>query len=108
MAITLLPASVLVLFGIVLFVIGNLTDYTAVAVIGGILVVGVGAVITTEGGLVHQAGSQETIVNETENRTVVSHEPQYEPVETPVNLDLGFIIMLVGSLLSLQPLGEVD
>lgn len=106
MALTLLPGSILVLLGFVLFAIGNVTDYTGVAVIGGVIIVGVGAMMTTQGGLEYRAGQQETIVNESENKTVVEVEPTYQQVQLPINLPLGFLTMLAGALLAFQPLAE--
>lgn len=106
MTLTLLPASVLVLFGFALFVVGNLAGYTAVATIGGVIVVGVGATVTTQGGLDYRAGETRTITNESANTTVVDVDPEYQPVQTPTHLPLGFLIMLGGALLSIQPLGD--
>lgn len=106
MPLTLLPASILVLFGLALFVAGNLFDYPAIAVIGGVFVVAVGATIVTQGELTYRTGETETITNETANRTVVDHQPVYEPVETPTNFPLGYLMLLVGAVLSLQTLSD--
>jgi hypothetical protein len=106
MPLTLLPASFLVLFGFGLFALGHVTDYTGVAVIGGVIVVGVGAGIVTQGGLDHKVGETRTITNETANQTVVDVEPEYRPVGTPNRLPLGFVTMLAGSLLAFQPLAQ--
>lgn len=106
MPLTLLPASVLVLFGFFLFGAGYVADSPGIAVIGGIIVVGVGAAITVGGGVYEQTGEREVITNETANRTVVETTPQYQAVDLPINLPLGFLTMLGGALLSFQPLAE--
>jgi len=106
MPLTLLPASFLVLFGFGLFALGNVADYTGVAMIGGVIVVGVGAGIVTQGGLEHKVGETRVISNETANQTVVDVEPEYRPVGTPSRLPLGFVTMLAGSLLAFQPLAQ--
>lgn len=106
MALTLLPAAAVVLFGFFMFVAGSIGDYPAIAVIGGVIVVGVGAGITLQGSLDHKVGEREVITNETDNRTVVDHEPIYEPIDLPSGLPLGFLTMLGGALLAFQPLAE--
>jgi len=103
---TLLPASLLVLFGFALFAAGYVADSPGIAVIGGVLVVGVGAAITVGGGIYEQTGEREVITNETANRTVVQTTPQYQAVDLPINLPVGFLTMLGGALLSFHPLTE--
>lgn len=107
MPFTLASASFLVLFGFALFIIGSYGDYTAVAVIGGLIIVGVGATAINQGGLEYQAGEQRTIVNETANKTVVDVDPEYRQVETPINFPLRYLILIAGGLLSVHPLGRV-
>lgn len=106
MAVTLVPASVLVTLGLALFIVGNVFDYPGVAVIGGVVVVGVGAGIVTEGGLSHKVGENRTITNETANETIVDVRAEYEPVQTPLNFPVGTVVMLVGALLVVLPLAE--
>lgn len=100
------PASVLVLFGFALFTAGVYAGSPGISVIGGIIIVGVGAAVTVSGGLYHQAGVREVILNESANKTVVTTTPQYEQVSVPYNLPLGFLTMLGGALLSFHPLAE--
>jgi hypothetical protein len=106
MPLTLLPASVLVLFGFALFAAGYVADSPGIAVVGGVIVVGVGAAITVGGGVYEQTGEREVITNESANRTVVETSAQYKPVDLPINLPLGFLTMIGGALLSFQPLAE--
>jgi len=103
----LLTATLLVLFGFLAFIVGNVRGYTALAVIGGVIVIGVGASVT-DSGLEHQTGERQVITNESANRTEVEIQAQYEPVQLPLNLPVGFLILLTGALLSLQSLTEVD
>jgi len=99
----LVTASILVLFGFVLFVAGNLFDQTALAVVGGVIVVGIGSSVV-DSGLQHKVGEQRVITNETANRTVVNTDAEYREVQMPMNLPFGFLILLVGALLVFQPL----
>ena len=103
----LTPAAFLVLSGFVLFVIGNVRGYTGVAVIGGVLIVGVGASVV-DTGLRYESGEERIITNESANETVVSVDKQYQHTQTPINLPLGLLVMVAGGLLSIQSLNEVS
>jgi hypothetical protein len=103
----LLTATLLVLFGFLAFIVGNVRGYTALAVIGGVLIVGVGASVH-DSGLEHKTGVQKTITNESANTTTVETQAEYQQVQLPLNLPLGFLILLMGALLCLQSLTEVD
>lgn len=80
-----------------LFVIGQLSSYTAVAVIGAVMLLGVGVMITGTG-LEYKSGQT---VEEISN-TTTEHTNQYTTVELPQRLPLGFLIMLAGGVLTLR------
>lgn len=95
-------ATVLALIGFATWLIGLLLDYRGVAVIGAVIVVGVGAAVTEDGGLTQKTGEIETTAPD--NTTEVEY--QYEPVETPGQLNLGVLIMLLGGVLVLHGLND--
>jgi hypothetical protein len=88
--------------GFVAFILGAVFSYQSVAVIGAVMIVGVGAVITTSG-VEHRTG--EVVTNSTANETV--HEFTYERTETPTNLPLGTLFMLLGGVLALRGLYDI-
>jgi len=103
----LVTATLLVLFGFLAFILGNVRGYTAIAVVGGVIVVGVGASVA-QTGLEHKTGERKVIQNETANRTTVEVNAEHQPVDLPLNLPVGFLILLTGALLCLHSLNEVS
>jgi len=95
----LVPALALSVFGLLLWVAGLQLGYKGVAVIGAVIVVGVGVSILTTG-LQQRAGTIEESVNS--STTVIS--VQTEPVTLISSFSVGFIWSLLGSVLVLQGL----
>lgn len=97
-------AAILIGVGALFWVLGTFFDYTGIAVIGAVIVLGVGVAATTDG-LYHQTGVIET-VNSTTNTTIT--EFQYERVEISNRFPLGMLILLLGGVGALHPLAEAD
>lgn len=92
-------AAVLTVFGLLLFAAGEVFGYQAVAVIGAVVILGVGGSIVT-GGLEHRTGQVETQISA--NETVVDY--QTEPVQTQSQFPLGVLVMLAGGVAALRAL----
>lgn len=76
-------ASHLVGFGLLLFALGYLFEYYGLSALGGIVIVGAGAQIATEGLFVDVDGSlQEVVFSQ--------------------HFDLGFLVLIIGALVMLQ------
>jgi hypothetical protein len=71
-----------------------------VAVIGAVLIVGVGAMFTTQGLSYADGKTVETVDTNT-----TRHITDYERVDLPTRLPFGFLVMLVGSVLALRGFG---
>jgi len=84
-----------------MWLIGLLFEYRGIAVIGATIIVGVGAVVA-EDGLQHQTGT----VEHTVDSDTTEIERQYAEVETPLNLNLGTLIILIGGVLALHGLND--
>jgi hypothetical protein len=95
-------AAFIAALGLALFILGAVRDYKGVATIGAIMVVGVGAIVTTSG-LEYQTGV--VVMNETANKTV--RDFQYGQTSTPRNLPLGGLIMAAGGVLVLRALNDI-
>ena len=94
-------ASILTTLGFATWLIGLLLEYRGVAVIGATIIVGIGAVVIDDG-LQERAGEVErTTAN---NTTEIDY--QYREVETPMNLNLGTIITLLGGVLALHGIND--
>jgi len=106
MPVSLASAGFLISLGLALFVIGNVFDYSSLAVIGGGIVVGVGAGAVTEGGIEQKVGENRTITNESSNQTTVDIRAEYERIQTPLNFPLGTLVMFAGAALVLHSLAE--
>jgi len=87
--------------GFISWTLGYIFDLTGVAVIGGVLVFGVGAMVTADG-LAYKTG--ETQVAGNDNVTEVTNE--YETVETPTRMPLGTLVMLLGGALVLHSIDD--
>jgi len=98
----LTTAAFLTAVGFLAFVGGQLGNYPEIAVIGAVLVVGVGAAIA-DSGLERQTGVVET-TNETTNTTV--KEFQYQQVPLPTNLPLGSLMAILGGVGVLRALNN--
>lgn len=95
--------AILNALGLVLFVVGSVWKYTAIAAIGGVFVLGVGVVVTGTGISVVDGKT----VEETGSNTTV-HQQEYRQVETPQHMSAGFLMMLGGSVMFLRSLEEVS
>lgn len=94
----LTTAGFITTFGFIAWIAGMALEYPGVAVIGGVIVVGVGASIM-DSGLQYRDGETQ-VVNETANTTTI--EPTYSSVPLPQHLSLGALVTLLGGLLTLQ------
>jgi hypothetical protein len=92
-------AAVLTIFGLLLFATGEVFSYQAVAVIGAVVILGVGGSIVT-GGLEHRTGEVETQISE--NETVTDYETS--PVQTQSQFPLALLVMLAGGVAALRAL----
>lgn len=97
----LTTAGFLTTLGFIAWILGTLFDKTGIAVIGGVLVVGVGAMGMTDG---YEQKVGETQIENSANETEIRYD--YAPVETPTHLPLGVLVMLLGALLTLQSIND--
>lgn len=95
----LVPALALSLFGLVVWGVGLQMGYKGIAVIGAVLVVGVG-VSVLDTGLQQRAGTIEHNVNSSTTEVSV----QNEPVPLTSAFNTGLIWSLLGGVLVLQAL----
>lgn len=95
----LVPALTLSAFGLLVWALGLQMGYKGIAVIGAVLVVGVGVGIL-DGGLQQEAGTVENSVNSSTTEISV----QKEPVPLSSAFNLGFVWTLLGGVLALQAL----
>ena len=98
----LTAAVFLTALGFVTFVVGNLLGYQEIALIGAILIFGVGFAVSVDG-VSYQSGEVRT---EVDNSTV-QVEQQYQEMNTPDSLPVGTLVMLVGGTLSLRAMNEL-
>lgn len=96
-------AGFVTLLGFGMWIVGSVFDYVGVAMIGAVIIIGAGAMVT-DSGLEYSTG--ETQIQESDNRTVV--EENYQSIETPQQLSLGGLWMLFGGLLAIQKLNDVS
>lgn len=89
----LTTAAFLSALGFGIWILGWLFGYPEIAVIGGIVVFGLGFMITTQG-LQYESGEIETELGDGEVET----ESVYSDVELPTSLSLGTLVMLVGGV----------
>lgn len=97
-------AAFLSALGIGTWLIGSLLDRPGIAVIGGVLVFGVGFMVTA-GGLQFHSGATK-VTNSTTNTTTVAY--QYQSVSFPQRLPAGVLVMLLGGLFVLHGLNIGD
>jgi hypothetical protein len=93
----LVPALLLSIFGLAVWTAGIVLEYRGIAVLGGVVVVGVGTSILLTG-LEQQVGTVEQTVNS--SHTIIS--AQTEPVTLISSFDAGLVWSLLGSVLTLQ------
>lgn len=86
-------AAFLCAIGFVAWILGTLFNQTEIAVIGGVLILGVGAMGATDG-FQHRAGQIES--TNADNETIT--EFQYERIDQTTNFSAGGLIMLLGGL----------
>lgn len=91
------------LIGFGTWTVGIVFEFGGMAVIGGTIVIGVGAMFTATG-LEYRVGQEQvntltnnTTVNDTEIRNT-SVEYQYRSVDLPTRLPLGVLVMLLGGV----------
>lgn len=110
-------AALIGVAGFGVWTIGVALDYPGVALLGGVMVVGLGATVV-DSGLTYQDGHVEHL-NQTslsENETAdnstsmtnatTSVEPRYSQVPQTQNFSIGLILLLIGGLTSLQSINQ--
>lgn len=114
-------AAFLSALGLGAWVIGHYHSYFGIAVIGAVLVVGVGAGVMLGGLEVHTATAETidrnatTVINDTttdttENLTATAtaqRTQQYQSVNTQTTFPLGVLITLLGGTMTLRALDEL-
>lgn len=106
-------AGALTALGFAVWIVGMLLGYQGVAVLGGVLVLGVGAQVTVDpAGLEVRAGetvekNYETVGNETVVANTTSTVTT-ESVPLPTRLPLGVLLMLLGGTGVLRGLDPED
>lgn len=100
----LTTAATLLAVGFVAVAFGYLFGHYEVAVIGGILILGVGAVIT--GGSLEQSVGEIETETQVDGENVTETETVTEPIETPQRLPLGALVMLLGGIFVLRSFTE--
>jgi hypothetical protein len=96
-------AAFLTTVGFVCSLFGYVTQHYEIAVIGGVLILGVGGVVAGAG------GGLETKTGETEiqvDNTTTTTENEYSPVETPTKLPLGSLVMILGGAIVLRSFND--
>jgi uncharacterized protein (DUF934 family) len=88
-------------FGFVAFIIGSLFDMKGVRAAGGVIIFGVGLMISF-GGVEYKAGETKTQVD----NSTTEIENTYRQANTPTSLSLSLLVMLLGGALTLRALGE--
>lgn len=106
MVLTLTTATFFGALGITAWLIGWVFEYQGIAVIGAVIVVGLGAGIL-QGGVYQQTGQTRVINNSTAN-TTVTVDYQYEQVGTPERLPFGALVVLLGGLGVLQSFNRIE
>lgn len=96
----LATAAPIFIAGLVCWLAGIAMDQPEIAVIGGVLIVGVGAAIMTDG-LEYRDGRIEEVDGST---TTV--EPQYSTVPLPQNLPLGVLVTLLGGIMTITSINR--
>jgi len=96
-------AAFLTTLGFAGFVVGSVFEMREVAVIGGVLIVGVGAMVT-QNGLSHRSGE----VTQNVSADTSATEYEYQRVETQTQLPLGTMWMLLGGALVLRSLTRLS
>ncbi|RDZ65968.1 hypothetical protein C5B90_06370 [Haloferax sp. Atlit-12N] len=91
--------ALLLALSIGVFIVGYVTGYHEIALIGAVIVFGVGVMVTGTT-LEYQSGKTEVAVDA--NETQINYD--YTPVETPTRLPLGSLVMLTGGALVLRSL----
>jgi len=95
----LTPALAISALGLLIWAVGLRMGFKGIAVIGAVLVVGVGATVLTTG-LQHEAGKTEEQINS--STTTIS--VQTEPVQLISSFDAGLVLSLLGGAMTLQGL----
>lgn len=98
-------AAFLTALGFAAWILGTVFQYRGIAVIGGTIVVGVGAMVTG-GSLEYRSGEHlDKTYTKTNNETVNNEtvvDYRYSTVPLPQRLPLGVLWMLLGGLLTLH------
>lgn len=94
-------AGFLTTAGFIAWTLGYMFNLTGVSVIGGVLVFGVGAMVTADG-LAYKTG--ETHVAGNDNVTEITND--YQKVKTPTRMPLGVLVMLLGGALVLHSIDD--
>jgi hypothetical protein len=99
----LIPAVVLTGLGFLTWAAGMAGDYTGLAALGAILVVGVGGMVLTDG-LEREAGTIERTINSSTTETI----PKTTSIDLLPQTPTGAVWMLIGGAMLLQGLNPND
>ncbi len=97
-------AGFLTTVGFIAWTLGYVFDLPGVSVIGGVLVFGVGAMVTADG-LAYKTGETH-VANAGGDGNLTKVQNEYRPVETPTRMPLGTLVMLLGGALVLHSLDD--
>lgn len=94
-------AAFLSAFGLIVWAVGYYLQFTGMAALGALLVLGVGSMVMIDG-LEHEAGEIET----TAENGDVTRQTIYEPVETRESFSLGAIVTILSGVMLLRALNQ--
>jgi hypothetical protein len=96
-------ATLLLAVGFAAFIVGHISGHPGVAMIGAIVIIGVGATAMT-GGIQHQDGTTE--YTNAQNETVT--ERTYSDISTMSEFPVGVMLMGLGAVLLLTSTGQAS
>lgn len=96
--------------GFLTFVVGQVFDMAGVAVIGAVLIVGVGAMVTGTGLEYRDGKTEKQYYKNGSNSDLdrVAVTPHYSQVDTPAQLPLGMLWLLLGGTLTLRGINRAS
>lgn len=93
--------------GFVAYALGHLFNRYGVAMIGAIIVIGVGASIMT-GGVQVAVGEDQVTINESGDKTVTNSTTVYEDVDTQSDFPVGVVVLALGAVMLIGTTGEAS
>lgn len=102
-------AGYLTALGFAAWILGTWADYTGIAAIGAVIIVGVGAGVMVDGLQLETGQTEHYEYNTSGNDTVRTNttiERQYEEVTMPANFPPGLLFVLLGAAGLLRALDE--